>query len=602
MSVVEPSDSDGPPQVSAEGVVRHITPVGDPRSSLDLLLVEPDDAAAQQVRARLESAASGRVRIESVTGLEQARLHLATGPVDCVLLDLWLPDSSGLDTLTNLVADHPNIPIVILSDQGDEATVMAAVREGAQDFLSKDSSDGALLWRTVRYAMERKHTELAYRFQASHDPLTGLANRQGFMDRLELAIARLSREPGYVALLFLDLDGFKRVNDTVGHAYGDDLLIAFSRRLEQEVRAPDLVGRLGGDEFLVLLEGVPSEFAALGLAGRIHRLLEAPFTVGDAEVVLSASIGLALSLDPDTLGRDLIRQADAAMYRAKLHGRAQSELYDEGMQLRVASRLQLRADLQHALTNDELRVRFQPVVDLATRTTIGAEAFVAWHRVPGTPALRQGEFLEAAEETGLIVPICELIFEGACRELVVLAGGDYDPPDLLALSVSGRQFGSASFLACIEAAMAETGVDPSRLAIQVTEAGLLFDETLSDERVHYLKSLGIRIVLDGFGAGSSSVTLLQRFPIDVLKLDASLMSRMGAGDTLAADLVAGILTLSKSLGIEVVASGVASDEQADWLLAHGCRLGQGQYLAASSLELTRTRSSHGSSPSDPTVG
>ncbi len=539
-----------------------------------LLLVDDDPLDGELVRIALSEVAGSTCRITTVVRLAEARERLAGGDFDCVLLDLALPDSSGLDTVAGVVSAAPDLAVVVLTGLDDELTALAAVQAGAQDYLSKRDMDGPVLWRTVRYAMERKRAEVAARHHAAHDPLTGLANRVLFVDRLDFAMSQLDRRTGYIGVLFIDLDRFKWVNDSLGHAAGDALLIALSRRIEGTLRPHDLAARLGGDEFLVLCESLPSEFAASEVADRIHAVLSIPFEIGDTEIWISASIGIGLCDQPGVTPGELIQDADTAMYRAKHRGRSRTELFDVAMRDRAESRLRTSNDLHRALVAREFVVHYQPVVDLATRQWIGAEALVRWQHPDGRLVLPV-EFMPLAEETGLVVPIGDFVLQTVCRQL---AGWQARPGpgahQMVTVNVSARQLGEASFPDRVRSALATSGVDPVSLGLELTETALMSDEEVSLSQLLEIEALGVKLYMDDFGTGYSSLTYLKRFPFHALKIDTSFIDGLGVDEQDTA-IVDAIISLGRALRLGVVAEGVETEDHVERLLALGCQFGQG---------------------------
>jgi diguanylate cyclase (GGDEF)-like protein len=414
---------------------------------------------------------------------------------------------------------------------------------------------------------------------ALHDTLTGLPNRALAQDRLEHALSRLAEsDEALVAVLFVDLDRFKLVNDGLGHDIGDELLVAVSRRLSGIVRQHDTIARLGGDEFVVLCEDLADENQAVELAERAAAVLAEPFSLSRSEVTISASIGIAVTGRSSERASSLLQDADAAMYRAKRRGGARHELFDEAMHTQAVSRLLTERALRRALDHDELRVLFQPQFDLASGERLAVEALLRWeHPVRGL--VTAGDFLVVAEETGIIVPMGAWVLDRACQ----LARSIARTPEAGALSVatnvSGRQLQRPDFPELVARTLRDHDVDPSTLCLEIAESALLGDLDTVTEAVQSLKDLGVRLAIDDFGTGGSSLTYLRQFPFDELKIDRMFVEGLGRS---AADdaIVAATIDMAHALGMVVAAEGVESETQRLRLRELGCDRAQGYHLGA----------------------
>jgi diguanylate cyclase (GGDEF)-like protein len=422
--------------------------------------------------------------------------------------------------------------------------------------------------------LARREQELA--FLATHDALTGLPNRTLILDRVEQMLARASRTQTPVAALFIDLDNFKSINDTLGHAVGDSLLQAVAARLEGVVRQADALGRLGGDEFVVIVEELSLTAGPELVAERLLAALEPPFNLGptgEIHLTVSASIGVAAG--ERTSAADLLRDADIAMYRAKWDGRNRYAVFESGMQKTVQDRMELEMDLREALANEEFVLAYQPTLDLANMRPTGVEALIRWQH-PARGLVQPDAFIPLLEETGLITTIGRWVLKEACSQAAQWHLSGY--PVTMAVNVSGRQLDSDQLVLDIQDALAESGLDASALTIEITETTLMRNIEETAERLTKIKDLGVRIAIDDFGTGYSSLAHLQRFPVDALKIDRSFIAGLKhnkEGETLLRTLV----QLGKALAIETFAEGIEQDHELSLLQAEDCDSGQGFLFA-----------------------
>ena len=439
----------------------------------------------------------------------------------------------------------------------------------------------------MREVTERKNAEEQLRRNAFHDPLTGLPNRLLFTERLTQIISRSKQIPGRkFAVLFLDLDRFKVINDSLGHMVGDQLLIAIARRLETCVKRTDIVARLGGDEFTILLDDIQTEDAANHVAERIHQELALPFTLNGYEVFTTVSIGIALSTTDFNHTEDLLRGADIAMYRAKASGKACHEVFDTEMHNEAMRQMQLENDLRRALERGEFRVYYQPIVSLTTGRLAGFEALMRWQH-PERGLVSPGDFIPIAEETGLILPMGEWILMEACRQLSDWQK-KYPQYRRLSMSVniSSRQFSQRGTIDLLKNVLEKTGLNPALLKLEITETAIMENTETAMEILLALKKMGVQLSVDDFGTGYSSLGYLYRFPMDVLKIDRSFISRVDTdGEKL--ELVRTIITLAWNLGMDVIAEGVETTKQLAQLKMLKCEYGQG-YLFSKPMSAEHT--------------
>jgi len=427
----------------------------------------------------------------------------------------------------------------------------------------------------VADAFAHRASDDQIRHQALHDALTGLANRTLLLERLEHWLLHRRRTDARAAVLFVDLDNFKRINDALGHHIGDTLLVSVAARLGEMLRPADTLARVGGDEFVVFCEDIGSEDDALNVVTRLMAALEMPFRLGDHEHHVSASIGIALS-DEKASAASLLRDADAALYRAKERGRARCELFDDALREHSLKWLETERELRRAITEGELANVYQPIVSVETGAIVGYETLVRWHH-PERGTISPAEFVPVAEQTGLIVPLGLGVLERACREAVGWES-PHERPLRVSVNLSPRQVTEPKIVDSVGAILEETGLDPARLSLEITES-VLIDETKSAlSTLNGLRALGVRLEIDDFGTGYSSLAYVKRFPIAALKIDRSFIDGLGrdAGDSA---IVAAVISMAKALDVEVVAEGVETSEQADGLRTLGCALAQGYFFS-----------------------
>ncbi|HYE15327.1 MAG TPA: EAL domain-containing protein [Pyrinomonadaceae bacterium] len=414
-----------------------------------------------------------------------------------------------------------------------------------------------------------------FRHAAYHDALTGLPNRLLLADHLRLAIERAKRHPGHsFALIFLDLDRFKYINDSLGHAAGDQLLVTVGRRLGNHLRPTDTVARLGGDEFAVLLDGLEDEGDAIRVAERIQQELTTPFNLGGHEVFTTASVGITFSSPGYENPENVLRDADTAMYRAKENGKARYELFDAVMHARAVERLRLENDLRRAVERGEFSVYYQPIVSLDSDRVTGFEALVRWEH-PERGFVPPTEFIPVAEETGLIVEVGQWVLRESCRQMREWQRLSFDNRLLtISVNLSGKQFLQPNLIGCVKQILHETDLDPRCLKLEITESVMMESAEAASAMLVQLRHLGVQLSIDDFGTGYSSLSYLHRFPINTLKIDRSFVTRMGdAGEN--SEIIRTILTLASNLGMDVIAEGVESKGQLAQLKAMGCHYGQG---------------------------
>jgi diguanylate cyclase (GGDEF)-like protein len=508
--------------------------------------------------------------------MADAVVRLHEEPFDVVLIDLDLPDSTGQDSVHRIQSSDPAIPIVVLSGNNDEDFAIEILNRGVQDYLVKWEGDGKNILRAIRFAIERKRAEDRLSFLAQYDPLTEIPNRRHFKDRLERASTRARRSHTKVGVLFLDLDKFKAVNDTLGHQAGDALLSMVVDRLKTCVRAGDLLARIGGDEFAVMLEDVEGPLALEAAAKNILKALQKPFQVGPRQVTTSASIGITIYPNDTNDPMALLNNADIAMYKAKEDGRDNFKFFTQTMHEEIMKYHQLETDLGKALARDEFSLVYQPQIGLADNKVHGLEALLRWNH-PERGLVQPAEFIPVAEESGHIVPIGLWVLERACRQIKEWQAAGA-PTLRVAVNVAPANFEQPDFHRQVEATLGRYGVNPDLIEIEVTEGTLMRNTDDVQAALRKLKLTGVRLSVDDFGTGHSCLNYLRQFPIDVLKIDRSFVLDLGHNEHGTA-ICGLVLSIARSLDLEVVAEGVENATQLAYLRKHNCEYVQGQYFS-----------------------
>jgi diguanylate cyclase (GGDEF)-like protein len=493
-----------------------------------------------------------------------------------VLLDLSLPDSHGIETFSKVYAHAPKVPIIVLSGNDDETLALYAVKSGAQDYLVKGRIDRELLLRAMQYAIERKRYQEELERQANYDALTGLPNRHLLNDRLKQAVIS-QRTPRSVAVVFIDLDHFKVINDSLGHDFGDEVLRQIGERLQSSVRDGDTVARLGGDEFVLILNDQTREDLIFRSMRRIIARIGEPMMVAGHELNIGCSAGISIYPQDGTDANTLLKNADGAMYRAKSQGRSTINFFTAEMNDLANERLSMEHSLRRAIERNELILHYQPRVNMRTGAVDGVEALVRWQH-PERGLVMPDRFIPLAEETGLIVPIGEWVLQAACAQ-----GREWRrrgfPPIVVSVNLSSRQLWTGGLVRIVGDIMIESGMS-DHLELELTESMVMHDVESVVATLQTLRAIGVQLSLDDFGTGYSSLSYLRRLPLSALKIDGSFVRDIEAtGGTDDGVLAKAIISLAHSLKFKVVGEGVETQAQYDFLKRNDCDEMQGFFYS-----------------------
>jgi len=535
-------------------------------------------AQAERLRAALAGAQTLAAEFLHLDRVADVLEHPDAKETEAVLLDLC-GGGAGASALAALREMLPRVPIVVLAEDGSEAAASEALASGASGYLLPEEADTRRLVSTLGAALgsQRALVQLdsareQARHLATHDQLTGLANRVLFNDRLTQAMAAARRSRQKLAVLYLDLDGFRAINDALGNAVGDGLLRGIATQVNSCIAETDTAARLGGDEFAVLLTQLSSELDVARVAGRIGECLARPIPFGQRNVTPTASIGIATfprdGVEPD----DLVRKAETAMHHAKERGRNRYEYYAREMNAAVIRRVSVETRLRRALDERALVLHYQPQYDLRRSRIVGSEALLRWNH-PELGLLPPGEFLPVAEESGLIVPIGAWVLQEACRQAARWQA-DGHVGLRMAVNVSSRQLRERGFDAVVAGALTQTSLRAESLELEITEGSLVEDVDATITTLYALKRLGVRLSIDDFGTGYSALSYLKRLPVDVLKIDRSFVRELTT-HPVNATITETIVRLARGLDLATIAEGVETPEQLLLLGSYGCHRMQG---------------------------
>ena len=544
--------------------------------SIRVLLIDPDPGSAGRVESLLSNGVPWRFAVTPAAGLPEGISWLARSGFDAIVVEPAANGRPALEMLAQVRLQAPVAPTIVLSAVTDCGAALEAIQNGAQDYLIKGQVDGPFLARAIRFAIARQFLAQRLSELATTDALTGLPNRSLFTDRLAQALSRAPWSKRQTALVFLDLDRFKRINDSLGHPAGDLLLREVARRLRVCVREGDTVARFGGDEFAIILADLADARDVTRIVPKVMETLARPVTLEGHQISITASLGISLYPADGHDVPTLLKNADTAMYRAKEEGRNGFRFYRPAQDARASERLALERALRAALDHGEFMLHYQPRIDIGDRQVVGVEALLRWRR-PGFGLLPPADFMPLAEDTGLVVPIGEWALRTAWAQARAWHAGGFDAL-AVGVNLSARQFEHHALVETVEALLrADSG--PTGLELELTEGTLMRNVQVSLPLAERLHGLGLGLSVDDFGTGFSSLSCLSRYPINALKIDASLVRDLPT-DTAVAALVSGIVQLAHSLNLKVVAEAVETEAQLDFLRQQGCDQMQGFVFSA----------------------
>ena len=553
-----------------------------PPGPIRVLLVGPRSADAALLRALLEHSRETQIALTHAVSLQHAFETLERDEVDVLLMDVGAGSPRELVAVSQARVRAPLVPVVVMVDSDDESLALKAVEVGARGYLLKCAlSSGALVWslqhaiRNQRMFLELNIARERARQLATYDQLTGFANRSLFQDRLDQAVASARRNRQKLAVLFLDLDHFKRINDSLGHLAGDALLRLAAQRVATCLRKSDTGARLGGDEFAILLTNLADDADAARVAEKVLSTLREPVALKGREHLITGSIGIATFPRDAASSEELLKRADTAMYAAKGSGRDRLSVFSHGQNTEATERAARESRLRTALEGQELALFYQPVVDVTRGRVAGGEALIRW-RHPELGLMLPGLFLGIAEESQLIVSIGEWVLRKACEQAAHWQQSH--PGFRIAVNVSPNQFQAGNFVSMVRDALSATNLRPDSLELEITERSLLSGGQRTLAQFAMLRGLGVRISIDDFGTGYSALSYLKQLPVDVLKIDQSFV-RAVATDPADATITSTIVQMARALNLTTIAEGVETTEQMQLLASYGCSRMQGHLFS-----------------------
>lgn len=546
-----------------------------------ILLVEDDEDDYILSREKAEEAFSGNVDLEWVDNWDDAVERISEGRHDVYLVDYYLGPRTGLELIEEMTLSSLAVPFILLTGQDSHETDLKAMQAGATDYLVKGQLTAPLLNRAIRYAIRQKQNEQRLIALAEYDPLTGLANRTLLRRRVEETAHSSNRTGKKFALLLLDLDHFKDVNDTLGHPAGDELLVEVAQRLSARCRCTDTVARLGGDEFVILANHMDAAADSSVLAEKLIESLTPPVRIGQQDIHVTTSVGIAIYPDDGGDLDVLLKNADMALYRAKSTGRGKAHLFDNRLAIEIKTRKSIETEMRKALEQDGFDLHYQPQINCGNNEVVGVEALLRWKH-PDLGPMGPDVFIPIAESTGLIGALGEWVLEKACAQIVEWQTQEFGPLRI-AVNLSGVQFRN-DLVKIVRDITERYGVDPDLLELELTESVLMDHVEAALDTLQGLNDLGAKIAVDDFGTGYSSLSYLRRFPVDRLKIDRSFVRDIHNNHDDEA-IVRAIVALAHSLNLGVIAEGVETRAQLTLLKKMGCCHAQG-YLFSRPLPAT----------------
>jgi len=541
---------------------------------LKVLLLEDDEDDFIIAADLLSEIYGSDLKLDWVSQKEQALQYVQENNYDVLLFDQFLGKTQGLDVIREInELTTISAPMILLTGLDDREIDIQAMNAGATDYLVKQKLDESVLERSIRYSLKQKKAEQEIEHMAYHDALTGLPNRLLFMQHLTWSFEMCKRRNKSSTVLFIDLDNFKTINDTLGHSAGDQLLVHVANRIKSSLRAEDLVARFGGDEFVILLNQIdedPDEIQenAKIVVDKIQAALREPVIFEGQPLVITPSIGGVNYPKPADTPESVIKYADTAMYNVKSAGRDSFTFFSAEMGEAIQQQHQMETKLRFAIANQEFHLVFQPILDMENMKIVSAEALIRWEN-PELGNIPPLDFIPIAEKSNTIIEIGEWVITEAIENLALL-------PDLpcMSINVSMKQFKATNLVNCLKQSLSKHQIEPNRILLEVTESIFVDDIEMTIAKMNELRSLGISFALDDFGTGFSSLTQLKHLPIDILKSDKSFISELTSGNKNAA-IVKSVILLGNELNIKVIGEGVENESQKDFLIKHGTDLGQG---------------------------